>query len=119
MTLSISGSETGCGAGGNHPPSDLPRGSLGLGVGRGDGGGLCPGREEGEGLARALQATGRPHLGQGGREHRPAPQLPFIQSRADPLAITPGLDSRTRPPLFFNRWVRGKGAGKAPLSGLE
>ena len=92
MTLYISGSETGCGAGGNHPPSDLPLGRRGLGVGRGAGGGLCPGREEGEGLARALQAARGPHRGQGGRPRRPAPQLPFIQLRADPLAITPGLD---------------------------
>ena len=93
VTLYISGSETGCGAGGNHPPSDLPRGHRGhrgLGVGRGAGGCFYPGREEGEGLARALQAAGRPHGGQGGSARRPAPQLPFIQRRADPLAITPG-----------------------------
>ena len=90
VTLYISGLETGCGAGGNHPPSDLPRGHRGLGVGRGAVCCFYPGREEGEGLARALQAAGRPHGGQGGSARGPAPQLPFIQRRADPLAITPG-----------------------------
>lgn len=94
--------------GGSHPPPTFPaaprprcrarsgqRPQPRAGAGRGAGGG------------RAVEGRG-PRA-----QSRPEP--PFIQHRADPLLL------HGFPPLssFVNGWVRGKGTGKAPLSGLE
>lgn len=94
--------------GGSHPPPTFPAAPRPrcrarsrqqpqprAGGGRGAGGG------------RAVEGRG-PRA-----QSRPEP--PFIQHQADPLLL------HGFPPLspFSNGWVRGKGTGKAPLSGLE
>lgn len=111
MTLGISGSETGCGAGGNHPPSDLPRGRRGLGAGRGSGGSWSPRREEGARRAGAL--TGR-------RATAPCAQArPAASIHSAPSAAARYYSRAFFFPPPFYLWVSGKGARKAPLSGLQ
>lgn len=98
-------------SGGSRPPPTFPAARPPR-LGRGAGGSLSPGPEGGAGLAGA--GGGRAVEGRGAlAQSRPEP--PFIQHQAEALLL-----HRFPPPSScFNRWVRGKGRGKSPLSGLE